>query len=167
VSQQDQSAIPSIDDPTAKATPSPQIATSSSSDVQPIQNQSGDGKEKDPAVTLPMQSVVQNQVLPVQNQKKYPAVRDSDGKLAGWDLPHDHFVTEEILEVNYPQSYQATFGSTPGTVHMTGEGVVFVYFSHGSKTFERFKISPAHAHMVIPTEKRLPIPSQRPDPTPP
>jgi hypothetical protein len=114
-----------------------------------------------------MQSVVQNQVLPVQNQKKYPAVRDSDGKLAGWDLPHDHFVTEEIPEVNYPQSYQATFGSTPGTVHMTGEGVVFVYFSHGSKTFERFKISPAHAHMVIPTEKRLPIPSQRPDPTPP
>jgi hypothetical protein len=56
--------------------------------------------------------------------------------------------------VKYPQSYQATFGGTPGTVHMTGEGVVFVYFNHGSKNFERVKISPAHAHMVILTEKR-------------
>jgi hypothetical protein len=36
--QQGQLAIPSIDDPTAKATPSPQAATNSSSDVQPIQN---------------------------------------------------------------------------------------------------------------------------------
>jgi hypothetical protein len=36
---------------------------------------------------------------------------------------------------------------------MNGEGVVFVYFNHGSKNFERVKISPAHAHMVIPTEK--------------
>jgi hypothetical protein len=92
-------------------------------------------------------------------------MRDSDGKLAGQDLPPDHFATEEILEVKYPQSYQATFGGTPGTAHMTGE-VVFVYFNHGSKTFERFKINPAHAHMVIPTEKRLPIPPQRPGPTP-
>jgi hypothetical protein len=31
--QQDQSAIPPIDDPTAKATPSPQATTSSSSDT--------------------------------------------------------------------------------------------------------------------------------------
>jgi hypothetical protein len=114
-----------------------------------------------------VQSIVQNHVLPVQNQQKYPAVRDSDGKLAGWDLPCDHFVIEEILEVKYPQSYQATFGGTPGTVHMTREGVVFVYFNHGSKTFERFKISPPHAHMVILTEKILSVPPQRPDPTPP
>jgi hypothetical protein len=62
-------------------------------------------------------------------------------------------VIEEIPEVKYPQSYQATFGGTPGTVHMTGEGVEFVYFNHGSKNFERVKISPAHAHMVIPTKK--------------
>jgi hypothetical protein len=58
--QQDQSVIPSIDDPTAKATPSPQAAASSSSDVQPIQNQSGDVKDKDLAVTSPVQSIVQN-----------------------------------------------------------------------------------------------------------
>jgi hypothetical protein len=89
----------------------------------------------------------------VQNQQKYPVVRDSDGKLEGWDLPFDHFVIEEIPEVKYPQSYQATFGGTPGTVHMTGETVKFVYFNHGSKNFERVKISPAHAHMVIPTKK--------------
>jgi hypothetical protein len=75
-------------------------------------------------------------------------------------------VIEEIPEVKYPQSYQATFGGTPGTAHMIGEGVVFVYFNHGSKTFERFKISLAHAHMVIPIEKRFPIPPQRPNPTP-
>jgi hypothetical protein len=50
---------------------------------------------------------------------------------------------------------------------MTGEGVVFVYFNHGSKTFERFKISPAHAHMVILIEKIPLIPPQRPNPTPP
>jgi hypothetical protein len=50
---------------------------------------------------------------------------------------------------------------------MTREGVEFVYFNHGSKNFERVKISPAHAHMVKSTEKRPPIPSQRPDPTPP
>jgi hypothetical protein len=113
----------------------------------------------------------------VQDQHKYPVVRDSDGKLVGWDLPRDHFETnisncfgpviEEIPEVKCPQSYQATFGGTPGTVHMTGEGVVFVYFNHGSKTFERFYISPSHAHMVILTERRPPIPSQRPNPTPP
>jgi hypothetical protein len=46
-------------------------------------------------------------------------------------LPHDHFekdisnffevVLEKVLEVKYPQSYQATFGGTPGTVHMKGE----------------------------------------------
>jgi hypothetical protein len=148
-----------------KASPSPEAAASSSSDTQPIQNQSGDTKEKDPTVTSPVQSVIQNQVLPVQNQQKHPVVRDSDGKLVGWDLPRDHFAIEEIPEVNYPQSYQATFGGTPGTARMIGEGVVFVYFNHASKNFERFKISPAHAHMVIPTEKRLPVPPQRPDPT--
>jgi hypothetical protein len=96
VSQQDQSAILPIDNPIVKASPSPQAVASCSSDTQPIQNQSGDGKEKDHAVTSPVQSVIQNQVLPVQNQQKYPAVRDSDGKLAGWDLPRDHFVIEEI-----------------------------------------------------------------------
>jgi hypothetical protein len=94
-------------------------------------------------------------------------VRESDEKLAGWDLSRDHFVIEEILEVKYPQSYQATFGGTPRTAHMIGEGVVFVYFNHASKNFERFKISLAPAPMVIPTEKRLPVPPQRPDPTPP
>jgi hypothetical protein len=41
---------------------------------------------------------------------------------------------------------------------------VFVYFNHASKSFEGFKINPAHAHMVIPTEKRPPIPPQRPNP---
>jgi hypothetical protein len=41
-------------------------------------------------------------VLLVQNQQKYPAMRDSDGKLAGQDLPPDHFAIEEILEVKYP-----------------------------------------------------------------
>jgi hypothetical protein len=30
-------------------------------------------------------------------------------------------VPEEVLELKYPQSYQATFGGTLGTVHMTGE----------------------------------------------
>jgi hypothetical protein len=39
-------------------------------------------------------------------------------------------------------------------VNKTREGVVFVYFNHASKNFERVKISPAHAHMVIPTEKK-------------
>jgi hypothetical protein len=95
-------AIPPIDDPTAKTTPSPQAATSSSLDTQPIQNQSGDGKEKDPVVTSPEQSSVRDQVLLVQNQQKYPAMWDSDGKLAGWYLPCDHFVIEEIPEVKYP-----------------------------------------------------------------
>jgi hypothetical protein len=57
VFQKGQSAIPPIDDPT-KVTPSPQAAASSSSDTQPIQNQSGDGKEKDPAVTSLEQSSV-------------------------------------------------------------------------------------------------------------
>jgi hypothetical protein len=112
--QQDRSAIPPIDDLTAKATSSPQAAASSSSDAQPIQKQSGDGKDKDIVVITSVQSVFQDQVLPVQNQHKYPAMRDSDGKLAGWDLPHDHFVIEEIPEVKYPQSYQVTFGGTQG-----------------------------------------------------
>jgi hypothetical protein len=104
-------------------------------------------------------------------------MRYQDERLTGWSLPHDHFekdisnffevVPEEVPYAKYPQSYQATFGGTPGTVHMNGEGVVFVYFSHGSKAFERVKISPAHAHMVIPTEKRAPIRPQRPNPTPP
>jgi hypothetical protein len=63
VFQQNQLANPPIDDP--KATPSQQAA-SSSSDAQPIQSQSGDGKAKDPAVTTSVQSVIQDQVLPVQ-----------------------------------------------------------------------------------------------------
>jgi hypothetical protein len=113
-------------------------------------------------------------MFPVQNQQKYPVMRDQDGRLAGWHLPHDHFETniskffeplpEEISEVKYPQSYQATFGGTPWTMHMNGEGVLFVYFNHGSKNFERVKISPAHAHMVIPTEKIALIPPQKPTP---
>jgi hypothetical protein len=51
-------------------------------------------------------------------------VRDQDGRLAGWGLPRDHFETdisnfleslpEEVLEVKYPQSYQAMFGGTQG-----------------------------------------------------
>jgi hypothetical protein len=73
-------------------------------------------------------------------------MRDQDGRLAGWDLPRDHFetnisnifelLTEEIPEVKYPQSYQAKFGGTPGIVLMNAEGVVFVYFNHGSKNIE-------------------------------
>jgi hypothetical protein len=104
-------------------------------------------------------------------------MRDKDGRLAGWGLPRDHFENdisnflesqpEEIPEVKYPQSYQATFGGTPRTVHTNGEGVVFVYFNHGSKAFERVKINPAHAHMVIPTEKRALIPPQKPTSVPP
>jgi hypothetical protein len=43
---QDQSVAPPIDDPTVKVTPSPQAASGSSSDVQLIQNQSGDGKAR-------------------------------------------------------------------------------------------------------------------------
>jgi hypothetical protein len=54
--QQDQLAAPPVDDP--KATPSPQAATGSSSDVQSIQNQSGDGKAKHPTVTTPVQIIV-------------------------------------------------------------------------------------------------------------
>jgi hypothetical protein len=60
VFQQNQSTNTSIDDP--KATPSPQAA-SSSSDAQPIQNQKGDGKAKDPTVTTLVQSVVQDKEL--------------------------------------------------------------------------------------------------------
>jgi hypothetical protein len=69
-------------------------------------------------------SIIQDQMLAVQNQHKYSAMRDPDGKLAGWDLPRDHFETnisnffepvpEEVPKVKYPQSYQATFGGTPG-----------------------------------------------------
>jgi hypothetical protein len=91
-------------------------------------------------------------------------------------LPHDHFekdisnffqvVPEEVLEVKYPQSYQATLGGTPGTMHMDVDGVVFVYFNHG-KAFERVKLSPAHAHMIILIEQRAPIRPQRLNPTPP
>jgi hypothetical protein len=87
--QQDQSATPPIDDP--KATPSPQGAISSSSNAQPILNQSGDGKAKDPAIITLVQSVVQDQMLPVKNQQKYPTMRDQDGRLTGWSLLHNHF----------------------------------------------------------------------------
>jgi hypothetical protein len=86
-------------------------------------------------------------------------MRDQDGRLAGWGLPHDHFETnisnfvepqpEEVPEVKYPQSYQAMFGGTPRTLHMNRDGAEFVYFNHGSKAFERVKISPAHAHAHI------------------
>jgi hypothetical protein len=76
VFQQNQSSNPPIDDPIPKATPFPQAATSSSSNTQPIQNQSRDDKANDPAVTTPVQSVIQDQVLLVQNQQQYPAVRD-------------------------------------------------------------------------------------------
>jgi hypothetical protein len=95
-------------------------------------------------------------------------MRGQDGKLAGWDLPHDHFETdisnffeprpEEIPEVKYSQSYQALFGGTPGIVHMNKEGVEFVYFNHGSKNFERVNIGPTHAHMVIPIERKALVP---------
>jgi hypothetical protein len=128
VFQQNQSANPLIDDPTAKATPSPQAATISSSNAQPIQNQSGDGKAKELVVTTSVQDVVKDQVLLVQNQHKYPAMRDQDGRLTGWSLLHNHFekdisnffepVPKEVTEVKYLQSYQATFGGTPETVHM-------------------------------------------------
>jgi hypothetical protein len=103
-------------------------------------------------------------------------MRDQYKKLAGWDLYRDHFETdilnffesqpEEVPEVKYPQSYQAMFGGTPGTVHMMKEGVEFFYFNHGNKGFERVKISPANAHMNIPMERKAPIPPQRPVPQP-
>jgi hypothetical protein len=165
--QQDQSVTPLIDDSIVKVTPSPQAATGSSSDAQPIYGQSGDGKAKDPTVTTPVQSNVHDKMFPMENQQKYPPMRDQDERLAGWDLPRDHFETnisnffeplpEEIPEVKYPQSYQATFGGTPETMHTNGEGVVFVYFNHGSKAFERVKISLAHAHVVIATERKAPV----------
>jgi hypothetical protein len=58
------------------------------------------------------------------------------------------------------------FGGTPVTLHLTKEGVEFVYFNHRSKAFERVKISPAHAHMVIPMERKALVPPQRPAPHP-
>jgi hypothetical protein len=171
-----QSANLPIEDPTAKVTLPPQTATGSSFDIQPIQNQSGDGKAKDPAVITSTQSNVEDQVIPMQNRQNYPAMGDQDGRLTGWSLHRDHFENdipnflgpqpEEVPELKYPQSYQATFGGTPRTAHMNGEGVVFVYFNHG-KAFERVKINPAHAHMVIPTEKIPPIPSWRSNLAPP
>jgi hypothetical protein len=58
------------------------------------------------------------------NIKNNPAMRDQDGRLARWGLPHDHFEIDisnflepqpkEILEVKCPQSYQATFGVLQG-----------------------------------------------------
>jgi hypothetical protein len=108
----------------------------------------------------------------MQNQhQKYPTIRDQDGKLEGWDLPCNHFETnmsnffepqpEEIPEVKYPQSYQSMFGGTPGTVHMNKDGVEFAYFNHGSKAFERVKISPVHAHMIIPIGRKAPVQPQK------
>jgi hypothetical protein len=57
-------------------------------------------------------------------------MRDQDGMLAGWGLPRDHFENdisnflepqlEEISEVKYPQSYQATFEGTSETAHEWG-----------------------------------------------
>jgi hypothetical protein len=52
--QHDQSTSPPIDDPTVRVAPSPQVATGSSSDSQPIQNQGIGEKAKDLAVTIPM-----------------------------------------------------------------------------------------------------------------
>jgi hypothetical protein len=86
-------------------------------------------------------------------------------------LPRDHFETnisiffepqhEEIPEVKYLQFYQAMFGGTPGIVHMNKDGVEFVYFNHRRKAFERVKISPAHTHMVIPTERKALVQPQQ------
>jgi hypothetical protein len=132
VFQKDQSAFPAIDDSTVRVSLFPQINTTapgSSSDSQPIQNQSIVDKSKDPTVTMVViqihstQSNVQDQTFSVQNHdQKYPKIRNQDKNLAGWDLTHDHFGTnisnffepqpEEILEVKYPQSYQAMFGGT-------------------------------------------------------
>jgi hypothetical protein len=125
--------------------------------------------------TYSAQSNVQDKTFSVQNlHQKYHAIGDQNGRLSGRDFPHNHFETdvskffepqpEKILEVKYPESYEAMFGGTPGTVHMTKEGVEFVYFNHGNKAFVRVKISPAHAHMVIPMERKAPIPPQRPAP---
>jgi hypothetical protein len=81
VFEQDQSATLPIDASTVQVIPSPQAAPGSSLDSQPIQNQSGDGKAKDPTIKMLIQSNVQDQMLPIQNQK-YPAMRDQDGRLA-------------------------------------------------------------------------------------
>jgi hypothetical protein len=104
-------------------------------------------------------------------------MRDQDGRLAGLGLPRDHFEIdisnflepqpEEIPEVKYPQYYQTMFGGTPGTVHMNGDRVEFVYFNHESKAFERVKINPAYAHMVIPTERKALVLPQKPTPVQP
>jgi hypothetical protein len=64
---------------------------------------------------------------------------DQSGKLTGWDFLHNHFETDmsnffepppkEVPEVRYLESYKAMFAGTLGTVHMTKEGVEFVYFN--------------------------------------
>jgi hypothetical protein len=107
VCQHNQLASPPIADSTVRVSPSPQInatAPGSSSDSQPIQNQSDGDKSKDPAVTMPViqthltRSNVQDQTFSVQNHhQKYPTIRDQDRKLSGWDLPRDHFeLTSQI-----------------------------------------------------------------------
>jgi hypothetical protein len=83
-------------------------------------------------------------------------MRDQNGRLTRWGLPDNHFETdissffepqpEVIPKVKYSNHYQERFGNTLGTVHLTKEGVEFVYFNQGSMAFERVKISPAHAH---------------------
>jgi hypothetical protein len=99
-------------------------------------------------------------------------MRDKSEKLIGWDLPYNHFDTnisnffdplpEEIPEVKYLNHHLAMFGGTPGTLHLTKEGMEFIYFNHGSKAFEKVKISPAHARIVIRMERKAHVPPEGP-----
>jgi hypothetical protein len=99
-------------------------------------------------------------------------MRGQDGRLAGWYFPRDHFETnissffellpEEIPEVKYPQSYQATFGGTVGTVHMNGKEWCLSTSIMGAKPL---KESRSAQLMLI--GKRALIPPHKPNPAPP
>jgi hypothetical protein len=57
------------------------------------------------------------------------------------------------------------FGGVLQGLHMT-KGVEFAYFNQRIKGFARVKINPAHAHMVIPIERKAPVPPQKSAPRP-
>ena len=98
--------------------------------------------------------------------------RDSGGKLTGWGMPLEFFMTDQSQAsqtpfqptpepVVHPLSYPAMFGNTTGTAYIHKDGVSFTYFDQKTKTMQRYEVAPIHANMLRPLQSSQDFSSQK------
>ena len=141
---------------------------------QPIPSQDAEASLLKPNATLSMeqaaQSSGQNVSFSTPTKATFTSERDSAGKLTGWGMPMEFFMTDQsqapqtpcqptLEPAVHPLSYPAIFGNTTGTAYVHKDGVSFTCFDQKTKLMQRYEVAPIHANMLRPLQPSQDFPS--------